>query len=205
MTAMDSIQSAIEREMANVSALFEEDVELSLWNLGREATYLVTSVDGVETSHRILVSYYYDQSFLSFSDRDPSYRLTVCDLDYDVRFGEVWNHANIEYRVLFDESATDKGLRYPKENYLMPGEKVSLRALLSQAYQMGGYGDRHNLGNSFGIDAEDAAAIVEDAIGEDPASVKPSPKAISDSARDAAERTMNGGECERSRNQGPTL
>lgn len=180
------IASFLSKDSDRVAAMFAEGVEFSLWDLGRHPTFLVVRVDGIEPAHRITVALYDDQVFLPFSDRDPSERLVIADLDLKVRYGQVWNHANIELRVLDSGVSPASKLRYPSENYIESGKRISLRGALAEAYQMGGYGDRHGLRNSNGITQEEADFIAAAAVGA-AADVRrcDDPKVIADRARSA--------------------
>lgn len=180
------LDSFLAKDSDRVAALFAEEVEFSLWGLGRHPTFLVSRVNGIEPAHRITVALYDDQVFLPFSDRDPSERLVIADLDFKVRYGQVWNHANIELRVLDFGASPTSELRYPSENYIESGKRISLRGALAEAYQMGGYGDRHGLRNSNGITQEEADSLSAAAVGA-AADVRrcDDPKIIADRARSA--------------------
>lgn len=94
--------SIFDRERSEIAKLFSEELELGLYSLSSEATYRVISVDGIPAQHTILISCYNDEVYLPFESRSNTNRLTVTDLDYDVRYGQVVNHANIDMRVLND-------------------------------------------------------------------------------------------------------
>lgn len=70
--------------------------------------------------------------YLPFESRSNTNRLTVTDLDYDVRYGQVVNHANIDMRVLNDGMNAEN---YNSDIYIPSNTKVSLRDLLIRAYQ----------------------------------------------------------------------
>lgn len=169
---MPSTESALARDAAKVAEVFEERVELALWKLGRYATFRVVGVDGAAPLHRITVARYDDQVFLNPASRDPSDRLTLLDLDYRVRYGQVGNVANIEMRVLKSHTAPGTPLRFPRENYIAHGERVSLRGLLAEAYQLGGYGSFHDRLNSNGVSPSEADALAIEALGLPPASLR---------------------------------
>lgn len=137
--------SIFDRERSEIAKLFSEELELGLYSLSSEATYRVISVDGIPAQHTILISCYNDEVYLPFESRSNTNRLTVTDLDYDVRYGQVVNHANIDMRVLNDGMNAEN---YNSDIYIPSNTKVSLRDLLIRAYQLGGYGSRHDLLNS---------------------------------------------------------
>lgn len=139
--------SIFDRERSEIAKLFSEELELGLYSLSSEATYRVISVDGIPAQHTILISCYNDEVYLPFESRSNTNRLTVTDLDYDVRYGQVVNHANIDMRVLNDGMNAEN---YNSDIYIPSNTKVSLRDLLIRAYQLGGYGSRHDLLDSHG-------------------------------------------------------
>lgn len=157
-----SIESVLDRERAEIAALFEEDVELGLYDLAREATFRVTSVNGNPPQHRILVMYYDNEIYLNPEDRSNTNRLTVSDLDFCVRYGQVGNIANIEMRV---QHPSKDVVRYGPDMTIPSGTKVSLLDLLTRAYQLGGYGERHELLNSDEITEEQARMAATEALG----------------------------------------
>lgn len=141
---------AIAREAAECSALFDEDVELALWNLRPTyAEFRVSRIDGITPAHKVVVSYYDRQAYIPPSKRIPWKSLTVCDLDVRVRYGQVGNIANVSYFVM-DEGASreelEKHVSDPGQ-LVSPGGTVSLVGSLELAYRLGGYGehwDREN-------------------------------------------------------------
>lgn len=154
--------SIFDRERSEIAKLFSEELELGLYSLSSEATYRVISVDGIPAQHTILISCYNDEVYLPFESRSNTNRLTVTDLDYDVRYGQVVNHANIDMRVLNDGMNAEN---YNSDIYIPSNTKVSLRDLLIRAYQLGGYGSRHDLLNSNEITEEEARMAVAEAVG----------------------------------------
>lgn len=86
--------SIFDRERSEIAKLFSEELELGLYSLSSEATYRVISVDGIPAQHTILISCYNDEVYLPFESRSNTNRLTVTDLDYDVRYGQV-----VKYRL----------------------------------------------------------------------------------------------------------
>lgn len=158
-------------EKAEISRLFSEELELSLWNLSSYAEYRVTSVDGVPAQHRIIVSCYNDEVYRSFRDRSGTDCLTVSDLDFKVRYGQVGNHANIVMRVL--HPGMDAEGRDP-DMFLAPDAMTSLRDLLIRAYQLGGYGAYHDRLNSNEITEEQARSVAVEAIGTEQAAIQDS-------------------------------
>lgn len=119
--------SIFDRERSEIAKLFSEELELGLYSLSSEATYRVISVDGIPAQHTILISCYNDEVYLPFESRSNTNRLTVTDLDYDVRYGQVVNHANIDMRVLNDGMNAEN---YNSDIYIPSNTKVSLRDLL---------------------------------------------------------------------------
>lgn len=156
------IEDVIARERAGIAKLFSEEIELELYDLTSKATYRVSSVDGTPPKHKILVSYYDNEAYLSPENRSNTNRLTVMDLDYDVRYGQVVNHANISMRV---QDTGKEVMRYDQSTVILSDTKVSLRDLLARAYQLGGYGERHNLLNSNGITEKRARMLAAEVIG----------------------------------------
>lgn len=156
------IESILDRERDEIAALFEEDVELGLYGLDREATFRITSVNGNPPQHRILVMYYNDEVYLPIDSRSNTNRLTVSDLDFCVRYGEVGNHANIEMRI---QHLGQEVMKYDETKVIPSGTKVSLTDLLTRSYQLGGYGNRHELLNSNEITKEQARSIALEALG----------------------------------------
>lgn len=154
--------NGFDRERAEIAALFDEDVELGLYDLTSIATYRVRSVNGNPPQHTILVSYYDDEVYMPFESRSNTNRLTVSDLDFPVRCGQVGNHANIQMRVQHPDEEVG---RYDAAKVIPSGTKASLCDLLSRAYQLGGYGNRHELLNSNEITEEQARSIAMEALG----------------------------------------
>lgn len=153
---------SFDRERAEIAALFEEDVELGLYDLTSIATYRIRSVNGNPAQHTILVSYYNDEAYMPFDSRSNTSRLTVSDQDFVVRCGQVSNHANIHMRVQHSGEVVD---RYDAAKVIPAGTKVSLLDLLARAYQLGGYGDRHELLNSNEVTQAQARSIAMEALG----------------------------------------
>lgn len=149
-------------EQAEIAALFEEDVELGLYDLTSVATYRIRSVNGTPAQHTILVSYYNDEVYMPFDSRSNTSRLTVSDQDFVVRCGQVSNHANIHMRVQHSGEIVE---RYDAAKVIPAGTKVSLLDLLARAYQLGGYGDRHELLNSNEVTQAQARSIAMEALG----------------------------------------
>lgn len=151
-----------DRERAEITALFKEDVELGLYDLTSVATYRIRSVNGTPAQHTILVSYYDDEVYMPPESCSNTNRLTVTDLDFPVRCGQVFNHANIEMRVQYPGEQVN---RYDAAKVIPSGTKASLCDLLARAYQLGGYGNRHDLLNSNGISEKQAYSIAMEALG----------------------------------------
>lgn len=194
-----SINDCIEKEKAKVAALFEEDVELTPYDFRPSFTeFRVMAVNGQKAKHRVTVSFYDDQIYVTPKNRDPSCKLQVSDLDVRVRYGQVGNHANKVLRVLSPGHSLEEALPISASESLRPGRpesglyveggtKLSLRAMLEEAYQLGGYGEHPDRRNSNGITAVEARAIAAEAIG--PAArhaVERSPEGIAAAAREAA-------------------
>lgn len=181
------IDGMVSKEARKVASLFTEDVSLSLWELRSYPVFKVASVDGRPAAHVVTVALYYDQAYLPFSERDPSYRLVVADRDVRVRYGQVGNVANIEMRVLGPGAERDPKRLYPPQRYLGSEGGASLRSLLAEAYQMGGYGDRPELRNSDGIAPGTALAMADEALGGRTAERAHSPAQVAERARRAAQ------------------
>lgn len=194
-----SINDYANAERDAVAALFEEDAKLTPYDY--RPTYIefrVMSVDGQEAQHRVLVSFYDTQAYIDPHKRDPWKTLKVIDLDVRVRYGQVGNYANKTLHVLnaghsFAEvvrrelRAEDYPAR-PEAGLLVEhGAKLSLRAMLEEAYQLGGYGEYPDRKNSNGVTAEEARSIAVEAIG--PAArhaIERNPEGIAAAAREAA-------------------
>lgn len=71
----------LESEIKSIQSLFQEELELEVYDVSSYGTYRIASYNGIEPPHKILVYYYYDESYLSFSSRTPGYQgaLTVVD------------------------------------------------------------------------------------------------------------------------------
>lgn len=152
---------SFDRKRAEIAALFEEDVELGLYDLAREATFRVTSVNGNPPQHRILIMYYNDEIYLDPEGRSNTNRLTVSDLDYPVRFGEVCNHANIQKRV---QNPGEEVMKYRPAAVIPSGAKVSLQDLLASAYRKSGYFDnQHQFHHD--VTEEEARMAATEALG----------------------------------------
>lgn len=173
---MPDLDSFVAAERDEVASLFMESLDLVLHELrGGHSVFRVRSVDGREASHRILVSLYDDQIYLPPEDRKPWRKLTVSDFDFGVRHGQVQNHANKVLRVLdvghtveeVYEGKTPLGRSGRPESGLLveAGTKVSLRSMLEEAYQLGGYGDRPHLTNSNGVSPAHARILAGEATG----------------------------------------
>lgn len=193
------INDYAERERAGVAALFEEDVELSPHDY--RPTYIefrVMAVNGQEAKHRVFVSFYNPQAYIDPHRRNPWKQLKVSDLDVRVRYGQVGNHANKALYVLdpgHDLSEIVQGVPRDMDHPVRPeaclivehGTKLSLRAMLEEAYQLGGYGEYPDRKNSNGVTVEEARSIAVEAIG--PAvrhAVERGPEGIAAAAREAA-------------------
>ena len=119
-------------------------------------------MNGTPAQHTILVSYYNDEVYMPFDSRSNTSRLTVSDQDFVVRCGQVSNHANIHMRVQHSGEIVE---RYDAAKVIPAGTKVSLLDLLARAYQLGGYGDRHELLNSNEVTQAQARSIAMEALG----------------------------------------
>lgn len=171
------INDYAEREKEEVAALFEEDVELSPHDFRPTFTeFRVMAVDGREAKHRVLVSFYDTQAYMDPRSRMPWKQLKVSDLDVRVRYGQVGNYANKVLHVLdpgHDLAEIAQGGPHAESQPARPeagllverGAKLSLRAMLEEAYQLGGYGEHPDRKNSNGVTAEEARAIADQAIG----------------------------------------
>lgn len=176
-----SIESILNRERDEIAALFEENCELGLYDLGKEATFRITSVNGNPPQHRILVMYYNDEVYLDLKGRSNTNRLTVIDLDYPVRYGQVPNHANISKRV--QQNPDKEVTRYRAAAVIPSGSKVSLQDLLASAYRKSGYFD-HNHSFHHDVTEEEARMAATEALGipnrdsgvEEPVSLKSAAK-----------------------------
>lgn len=171
------ISDYIEKERAEVAALFEEDVELSPHDFRPTFTeFRVMAVDGREAKHRVLVSFYDTQAYMDPHNRMPWKQLKVSDLDVRVRYGQVGNYANKVLRVLDpghdlaeivqgDPRAESQPAR-PEAGLLVErGAKLSLRAMLEEAYRLGGYGEYPDRKNFNGVTVEEARELADQAIG----------------------------------------
>ena len=164
-TSRDRHDDMFAEEKAKINALFEEDLELSLWTLTSNATYKVDAVNGRKPNHTITILYYNDQVYMPFENRDPSRSLLVCDHDVRVRYGQVTNIANIDLRVL-EPNRADTGKRiHSKALYVHPDlEPLRITDVLTWAYQLGGYGNRPELLNYNDVTPEQARSMADIAI-----------------------------------------
>lgn len=174
---MPSVKDYIAAEKAKVASVFEEEVELTPYDMRRTYTdFRVTAVNGHRAEHRILVSLYDDQIYIDPKNRRPWRRLTVSDLDVRVRYGQVGNHANKVLRVMNEGRSVGEAVPEelaalarkdrPEAGLLVDaGTKLSLRFMLEEAYQLGGYGEFPDRKNSNGVTPEDARELADQAIG----------------------------------------
>lgn len=141
---------AVAKEAAEYAALFDEDIEFTLWNLRPTYTeFRVSRINGITPAHKIVVSYYDRQAYIPLSNRIPWKSLIICDLDVHVRYGQVGNIANISYFVMREGASREeleKRVSDPRQ-LISPGDTISLVESLELAYSIGGYGehwDREN-------------------------------------------------------------
>lgn len=164
----DDAHVLFDDDARRIKALFSEKITLGVRSVKRHVTFGVLTVDGRPAQHDITVSFYDNQALLRPENRRPWTLLKVCDSDVRVRFGQVANIANRSVFVLDPGLSKDDpayASAYDMRQVYESGEKISLKQLLSEAYQLGGYGEYPDRLNSNGVTAAQANAMAAAAIG----------------------------------------